>query len=101
LGVARIDEEAEMLRIGRTLILMLVALLALAALVTIAFAPGMLFPTQDDEAVRRNDDSSDVYAVSDDDDDGSGNPPTNDSGSDFNTNGKWSNGTLSDHSTAL
>jgi len=90
-----------MLKIGRTLILVLVALLALAALVTTAFAPSVLSPIQDDEAVRRNDASSDVYAVSDDDDDGSGTPPTNDSGSDFNTDGKWSNGTVSDQSTAL
>ncbi|MGH2826653.1 MAG: hypothetical protein ACRDKF_06750 [Actinomycetota bacterium] len=89
-----------MLKVGRNLILLLVALLAFAALVTTAFAPGEFALTRDDEVVRRNDDSSDVYGVSDDDDDGLGNPPTNDTGSDFNTNGKWSNGTLSDHSTA-
>jgi hypothetical protein len=69
------------------LILMLVALAALAALATAAFAPSGIAPLRGEELARR-DDSSDVYGVSDDDDDGPGNPPTNDTGSDVNTNGK-------------
>ena len=85
-------------KLGRNLILMLVALLTLGALGMTAFAPGKTAITQNDEVVGR-DDSYDVHGVSDDDDDGSGNPPTNDTGSDGVTNGKWSNGTLSDRST--
>ena len=86
-----------MLKVGRNLILILVALLALGALGKMAFAPGTTAITQNDEVVGRND-SYDLYGVSDDDDD-PGNTPTNDTGSDGNTNGKWSNGSLSDHST--
>jgi hypothetical protein len=82
---------------GRTLILILVALLALGALSIMAFTPDNIAITQNDEVVER-DDSYDLYGVSDDDDD-SGNAPTNDTGSDGNTSGEWSNGSFSDHST--
>jgi hypothetical protein len=85
-----------MLRLGRDLILILVALLALGALGKMAFASGKSAITQNDEVVGR-DESYDFYG--DDDDDDSGNTPTNDTDSDGNTNGKWSRGTLSDHST--
>jgi hypothetical protein len=59
---------------GRTLILILVALLALGALSLMAFTPNNIAITQNDEVVER-DDSYDLYGVSDDDDD-SGNAPT-------------------------
>jgi hypothetical protein len=87
-----------MLRLARTLILMLVALLALGALGMMAYAPGE--SSRNDDVVRR-DDSYDVQGVSDDDDDEPGKTPTNDTVSDSNTNGEWSNGTRSDYSTLM
>jgi hypothetical protein len=87
-----------MLRLARTLILMLVALVALGALGMMAFAPGKF--SQSDNVVRR-DDSYDVHGVSDDDDDEPGLTPTNDTVSDSNTDGAWSNGTRSDYSTLM
>jgi hypothetical protein len=90
------DEEAEMLKVGRDLILILVALLAFGALGKMAFAPAKSI-IQTDEVVGR-DESYDIYGVSDDDDD-SGKTPTNDTDSDGKTDDKRSNGTLSDHST--